>query len=97
MSGPIVYNIGGIEGEVAGINAQHAQGMDAAHGIMTQYQKLDEVASGQATNAGLEFAQSADDMRNKAGELVQALNQAVTTSSSDQQDVDSYHRGVMGS
>lgn len=96
MSGPIVYNIGAIEGEVAGINAQHAQGMDHAHAIMAEYQKLDEVASGQATSAGLDFAQSADQLRQQAAELVQTLNQAVQSSSADQQDVDSYHRGVMG-
>lgn len=92
----VLYNAGGIEGAIAAINSLNAAGQDAAQQMAQQYRLLDEAASGRATQAGLDFQTQAHQIRDKAHELTQTLNNAVMTSHSDMQDLDGAFMSAMG-
>ncbi|MEB3022927.1 MULTISPECIES: hypothetical protein [Mycolicibacter] len=96
MSDTVLYNAGHIEGALATINSLNAQFQDLSHTIDAQYAHLDNVASGQATQAGLEWAQQSQSLRNEVSEITQMVHNAVSQSHEDQIGMDNMARGWMG-
>jgi hypothetical protein len=94
--GDINYNLAGIEGGLATINAIHVAKQDIGNQMVAQYSHLDSVASGQATNAGMDFSNVASHARAQEAEVIQALHQGVTQASADLQSVDQGFMGIMG-
>jgi hypothetical protein len=94
--GDINYDLGGIEGHLAAIQAIHASKQDLSHQMVGLYTHLDTVASGQSTDAGMEFSNMANRAREQEAELIMALHQGVASSSQDMQHVDHGFMGAMG-
>lgn len=96
MSDTVLYNAGHIEGALAGIMSLNAQGQDHSHAMDAQYQHLDNVSSGEATQAGMEWAMQSQQIRNEASEITQMVHRAVMESHHDQIGMDKLARSWVG-
>ncbi len=63
MSGEINYDLVGIQGGLATVMGIHAQKQDIGNQMVQQYTHLDSIASGRATDAGMEFSNMASHAR----------------------------------
>lgn len=96
MSGEINYDLVGIQGGLAAVMGIHAQKQDIGNQMVQQYTHLDSIASGRATDAGMEFSNMASHARTQEAEVIQALHQGASQASDDLQHVDSTFMGMMG-
>ena len=96
MSGEINYDLAGIQGGQAAVMGIHAQKQDIGNQMVQQYTHLDSIASGRATDAGMEFSNMASHARTQEAEVIQALHQGASQASDDLQHVDGTFMGMMG-
>lgn len=96
MSGDINYDLVGIEGGLATVMGIHSSKQDIGNQMVQQYTHLDSIASGRATDAGMEFSNLASHARAQEAEVIQALHQGAAQASSDLQQVDGTFMGMMG-
>lgn len=94
--GDINYVLGGIEGNLAAVMGIHQSKQDLGNQMVSHYTNLDSIASGRATDAGMDFSNMASHARAQEAEVIQALHQGVQSASEDLQGVDQGFMGQMG-
>ncbi|MDD4866493.1 MAG: hypothetical protein PHQ28_05015 [Mycobacterium sp.] len=94
--GDINYNLAGIEANMAAIHGIHAHKQDLSNQMVGLYTHLDSIASGRATDAGMDFSAQASHARAQEAEVIMALHQGIGQASEDLQGVDHGFMGAMG-
>jgi hypothetical protein len=94
--GDINYDLAGIEGHLGAVNGIHQSKQDLGNQMVSHYTHLDSIASGRATDAGMDFSNMASHARVQEAEVIQALHQGVSSASEDLQSVDHGFMGQMG-
>lgn len=86
--GVVLYNTAAIEGTLQAIRSEHANGLDLQQSIQGEYNHFDSIASGQATNAGMEFQQYGNGLRQDAADLMNMLHGATGDASQEMTEAD---------
>ncbi len=86
--GVVLYNTAAIEGTLQAIRTEHSNGLDLQQNIQSEYNHFDSIASGQATNAGMEFQQHGNSLRQDAADLMNMLHAAGADASQDMTEQD---------
>lgn len=94
--GDINYDLAGIEGHLAAVMGIHQSKQDLGNQMVSHYTNLDSIASGRATDAGMDFSNMASHARAQEAEVIQALHRGVSSASEDLQSVDHGFMGQMG-
>ncbi|MUL61011.1 hypothetical protein B5P44_00225 [Mycobacterium sp. CBMA 213] len=95
MSDTVLYNAGIIEGALTQIHGLNQKGQDIAQGMVGQTRRLDDISSGQSTNAFNDFSASDQQLRSQTSEITQMIHRAVQSSHEDQTGVDSQFAGII--